>query len=181
MSDPTPSSEVKPGPQTTEFWKSLAVTIIGLGLLTYGLIVGKNDLAFIGGGMAGVAVTGYSIGRGIAKSAAVVLLCLSIGLGGCANTQPPSTLTTYGQSLVAYNSQLDAVIALYQSGKIDPKTYHDAVLPAERAARDALRQWRAAVDAGQPVDVAHLLLTEALATLRTYVAEAQTVTPAPAH
>lgn len=84
------------GPKTSEFWKSLAVTVAGLVVLVYGIIKSQAEIAVLGGSMAGVATGAYSLSRGIAKSAGVILLALSCWgvalsapatIAGCAGQQ----------------------------------------------------------------------------------------------
>lgn len=57
----------KPAWHTSEFWQSIAITFVGLGLIVFG-IVKPNDTALAwGAGMAGVSSLGYAATRAYAK------------------------------------------------------------------------------------------------------------------
>lgn len=84
------TSEVKPGVKTTEFWITIVTAVIGMALLTYGVVTGKEIAIIIGGSMAGVPVAGYSVSRGSVKNAASLILLAfiaSFALTACATTE----------------------------------------------------------------------------------------------
>lgn len=76
------------GPTTSEFWKSLAVTLVGLAVLMYGLVTKQTEVTVLGGSMAGVVVSAYTMSRGKAKAGALVaaVLMLALMLPGCAGS-----------------------------------------------------------------------------------------------
>lgn len=58
---------VKPGYKTSEFWKSLIMSMAGVGLVVYGAVESKADVMDIGLLLAGIPVAGYAVSRGLAK------------------------------------------------------------------------------------------------------------------
>lgn len=91
-STPTPATDTppSPGPRTTEFWKSLAITAVGLTLVLVGALKSPMNETIIGIGaaLAGLTTAGYAISRGLSKSAPLLALVLIPAiLLGCAGQQ----------------------------------------------------------------------------------------------
>ena len=59
----------KPGVKTSEFWKSLAVHLVGTIITAYGMWKGSEGAIAVGGIVLGLANHGYSTSRGMAKKA----------------------------------------------------------------------------------------------------------------
>ena len=66
----TPETGAKPGPKTTEFWITIACTLIGTLMSAYGAYKSNDALVAIGGSIAGGSGGLYAISRGIAKKGA---------------------------------------------------------------------------------------------------------------
>lgn len=58
---------VKPGYQTTEFWITIIVLLMGAFLLGYGVVKEKDNAFNVGALMVSLAAPGYQITRGMAK------------------------------------------------------------------------------------------------------------------
>ena len=57
----------KAGIKTSEFWLSLISTIAGIGLIIYGVVVDKDNAVMIGGVLAGLPTSAYTVGRSVIK------------------------------------------------------------------------------------------------------------------
>lgn len=91
MSDPAP----KPGVKSTEFWLTIITTVFGLALLAYGVVSGNDTALVVGGGIAGIPIAGYSIGRGNAKGAVLLLSAsMLLSMSGCAVFLPSERFET---------------------------------------------------------------------------------------
>ena len=66
MSEPKPV--VKPGWKSTEFWLTAIAEIVGLIILSGGLVVGSMAAKIVGGIVAVLAVVGYDASRAKVKS-----------------------------------------------------------------------------------------------------------------
>jgi len=60
----------KPGFKTTEFWKSLAVHVIALAVIAYGMQKGSDGIVQFGTILIGITQGTYNIGRSMAKGGA---------------------------------------------------------------------------------------------------------------
>lgn len=58
---------VKEGWKTSEFWQSLAITVVGLGLVVYGIVADKSSALDIGAMMTGLSAGGYALSRALVK------------------------------------------------------------------------------------------------------------------
>lgn len=68
MADETTPPEVSPGTSTTEFWKSMVISIVGVALLVYGVVQHDTNAEQWGVILAGISTAGYAISRGLAKA-----------------------------------------------------------------------------------------------------------------
>lgn len=59
--------DIKAGWKTTEFWLAIICLLFGLGLISYGTINKDPAASETGQWLAGIALGGYSMARGLAK------------------------------------------------------------------------------------------------------------------
>lgn len=62
-----PTKEVKPGIKSTEFWMTVGLLAVGVGMLIWGAVSGKDSLVQTGIGLMGAAGVAYPVARGLAK------------------------------------------------------------------------------------------------------------------
>lgn len=65
---PEPLPPPTPGVKTTEFWRTLMITGVGLALLAWGVINNESEAKYIGGGMSLGAEAFYALVRGRLKA-----------------------------------------------------------------------------------------------------------------
>lgn len=63
----TTEVSTSPGYKTSEFWQSIGATLAGLLIIVYGIVNHDKEVMWAGAGLTGLSVSGYSIGRGLAK------------------------------------------------------------------------------------------------------------------
>jgi len=64
------TSPTKPGVKTTEFWKSIAVHLVALMVIAFGIFKGSDGLVGFGSILMGLTQGSYNIGRSMAKKGA---------------------------------------------------------------------------------------------------------------
>ncbi len=74
-------AETKPGFKSTEFWKSIAVHVVAVAIIAYGMHKGSDGLVQFGTILMGITQGTYNLSRAIAKGGAAKTVAALVAAG----------------------------------------------------------------------------------------------------